>query len=101
MSIKTNLSDYLKQMSKTIDGIAWYGVCLLTIVCFCDLWFGTNAIPLRESHDIGKALVLLAFSPLIVFLFLLQTRLLPFASNRLASWMRAGLCLAIFLVLNF
>ena len=99
--MQTNLADYLKQMSKTIDGIAWHGVCLLTIVCLGDLWFGVNAVPLRESHDPGKASVLLAFSPLIVFLCLLQMRLLPFASNRSASWMRAGLCVAIFLVLNF
>ena len=92
---------YLKQSFKTIDGLAWIVVCIVCIICVLDISLGINAIPLRESSDQPKAIVLLLFSPLLVFLILLWLRLLPLGAYKISAYIRACFCLLVFFIINF
>jgi hypothetical protein len=98
---KLPISIYIKQSLRMIDGITWAILCVLTALCAIDLFFQLNAIPLREVAKPGKAAVLLAFTPLIVFLTMIVLRQLPFAGKTVASWFRAVACIIVFLIINF
>lgn len=92
---------YLRETLCTVDGMAWFIVSLTSIICLLDILFGTNVIPLRDSAKPAKAATLLLFSPLLVFLILVRLRQLPFGAYRTAMWIRACLCIAAFLIINF
>jgi len=91
---RLGVATYLRATMKTVDGLAWFIVSIASMICFLDVLFGANVIPLRDSADSSKAVVLLLFSPLLVFLILVWLRQFPFGVNRIAMWIRAGLCVA-------
>jgi positive regulator of sigma E activity len=74
---------------------------VFVVLCAADLFAGTNVIPLREAGRPAKAAVLLMFTPLLAFLAMVSLRQLPFAEVRLVVWVRAALCAALFLIINF
>ena len=92
---------YIRRILRTVDGRVWAALCLATVLCGLDLLAGTNLIPMRDAAKPTKATVLLAFTPLLVFLAMVSLRQLPFASTSLAAWIRAALCIAFFLIINF
>ena len=92
---------YIRRSLHAIDGRTWAGLCFLTFLCAIDLIFDLKLIPLREVAKPGKAAVLLAFTPLLLFLILVVLRQLPFASNAIANWLRAAVCIAVFMIINF
>ena len=92
---------YFKNLVRTPDGIAWIVTCIGAAVALADLLIGTNFVPLRDGASKSKAVVLLMFSPLLVFLFLIVLRQLPFARYAIAAWIRAAICIACFLAINF
>lgn len=92
---------YLSATMKTVDGMAWIMTCLASALCLIDISLGTNLIPLRDMAKPSKALTLLLFSPLLIFLILVWLRQLPFGSYRTAIWIRAICCVAVFLLINF
>ena len=96
-----DLSTYLKRSVKTVDGATWVAICIATVVCLADVLIGTNWLPLREIPRPGKAVTLLLFTPLLVFLILIVLRQLPFRLNQVMVWIRAALCIFAFLMLNF
>lgn len=98
---RLNVGAYLRATMGTADGMAWIVVCVASFLCILDISLGTNIIPLRNVAKPSKALTLLLFSPLLVFLILIRLRQLPFGVYRLAMWARASLCVVAFLIINF
>ena len=98
---RLSVRDYLTQTLRTLDGVAWLLVCVGSAICLLDMFMGSNLIPLRDADRPAKAITLLLFSPLLAFLILVWSRQLPFGSYRLSMWIRAGLCLMVFLIINF
>lgn len=98
---RLSVGDYLMQTLRTLDGMAWLLVCVGSVVCLLDIFVGSNLIPLRDAARPAKAIILLLFSPLLVFLILVWSRQLPFGSYRVSMWIRGGLCLMAFLIINF
>jgi hypothetical protein len=98
---RLGVAAYLKASMKTVDGLAWIVVSIASMICLLDALLGTDVIPLRDSADSSKVVVLLLFSPLLVFLILVWLRQFLFSVNRIAMWTRAGLCVAAFLIINF
>lgn len=92
---------YLRATIRTVDGIGWLLVCLVTLLCVLDIQFGTNIIPLRDANKPEKAMTLLVFSPLLTFLILVWLRQFPFGKNTVMTWLRAILCFFAFLIINF
>jgi hypothetical protein len=95
------ISVYLRKAISSIDGIAWLIVCVASLVCLIDILLSTGLIPIRDSKNPSKAIVLLLFSPLIVFLVMVRARQLPFSGNKAAIWFRAVVCIFVFLIINF
>lgn len=102
-SIDENLSvkDYLSATVRSLDGVAWLGTCVATIICLMDMVLGLNLIPLRESDMPGKAIVLLLFSPVITFLFMVRQRQSSSWGLFGVEWVRAMVCVGLFLAINF
>lgn len=98
---RASVTDYLKASLHTIDGLTWVFVCLASALCLLDVTAGLNVIPLRETKDFGKAVVLLLFTPLITFLMLVWLRQLPLGRNSVSSLIRSAMCFASFLAINF
>jgi hypothetical protein len=96
-----DIQDYLKQSLRTVDGLAWIAVCIVSLLCLADVLLEINVFPLREISRPNKAVTLLLFSPLLVFLILVLLRQLPFKAGRIMSWIRAVFCVFSFLVINF
>lgn len=96
-----DVSTYFKRSAKTLDGATWVAIFFATVVCLADVMIGTNWLPLREILRPGKAVTLLLFTPLLVFLILIVLRQLPFRLNQVMVWIRAALCIFAFLILNF
>ncbi|MGD7460575.1 hypothetical protein ACQCQI_10320, partial [Ralstonia pseudosolanacearum] len=65
------------------------------------LIFGYVLAPIRDIGDKPKAIVLLLSSPLLIFLILVRLRQLPFSDNKASPFIRAALCIAAFLTINF
>lgn len=95
------ISAYIKSFIKEIDGKAWIFVSIASLIALIDISAGTKLVPIRETTDFGKSLVLLAFTPLLVFLVVTMLRQLPLSSGRFSAWVRALACLGTFLILNF
>lgn len=98
---KLEFATYVMRSLKTIDGAAWVAVCIATVACLADVFFAGNWLPLREALRPNKAVTLLLFSPVLVFLTLVTLRQLPFRLSLIMAWMRAVICIFIFLLLNF
>ncbi len=92
---------YLKQTARTVDGLAWLAVSVASIFCLMDIFLGGNIIPLRDAARPSKAITLLLFSSLLIFLILVRLRQLPLSGYRSLSWIRAILCVFVFLYINF
>lgn len=95
-----DVGTYLKQTMRTVDGLAWFAVSIASIFCLMDILLGTNIIPLREVARPSKAITLLLFSPLVIFSILVRLRQLPMSGYH-SSWIRAILCVFVFLYINF
>lgn len=98
---RSHVTEYLRETTKTIDGLGWLVTCLLTLLFLLDVYFGTNIIPLRDASKPEKAMTLLMFSPILIFLILVWLRQFPFGRNVIASLIRAVLCIFVFLIINF
>jgi len=96
-----SVSVYLKKSCSTIDGLSWLLTCFFSAICLVDILLETNWFPLRDVQNPSKAIVLLLFSPLIVFLVLIISRQLPSSENDAGAWIRAAICIFIFLIINF
>jgi hypothetical protein len=95
------ISAYMKAFVQEIDGKAWILVSIASLVALIDALAGTQLVPIRETADFGKAVVLLVFTPLLTFLVTTMLRQLPFSSRTFSAWMRAVACLGTLLILNF
>ena len=102
-SIDESLSvkDYFSATVRSLDGIAWLCTCVATIICLMDIVLGINLIPLREARMPDKAIVILAFSPIITFLFMVRQRQSSPGSLFGVEWVRAIVCVGLFLAFNF
>jgi hypothetical protein len=98
---RLSVGTYLRATTGTADGLAWIVVCITSVICFINVLLGLHIIPLRDVDKPSKALVLLLFSPMLVFLILVWLRQLPFNNYQLAMWIRAVLCIITFLIINF
>lgn len=101
ISEKLHIKSYVSETLFTLDGKAWILTCLGSVVCLVDLLLGTNLIPIRDVEKPEKAVLLLLFSPLLVFLILVRSRQLPFSSHSAFVWLRSILCVVVFFVVNF
>lgn len=101
ISEQLGVRPYLIATIKTLDGKAWILCCIASVICLLDRLFEINMIPLRDSADAPKAITLLLFSPLLVFLVLIWLRQLPIGFNRSFEWIRAVFCIVFFLLINF
>lgn len=95
------VSVYIKAFVKEIDGKAWIFVSIASLIALIDVLAGTKLVPIRETIDFGKSLVLLVFTPLLAFLVVTMLRQLPLSSGIFSAWVRALACLGTFLILNF
>lgn len=91
------LSAYLRMTVKTVDGLAWLLTCIVALLCVLDLALKTNLLPFAPSNGY----VILLFSPLMVFLVMVNLRQLPFSRLIIFAWIRAIACILLFIVLNF
>lgn len=96
-----DVTTYFKESLRTIDGLAWLAVSVASVLCLLDVYLETNLIPLRDATKPEKAIALLVVTPLLVFLFLVRLRQLPFGSYSLSSLLRACVCIYAFLAINF
>lgn len=96
-----DVTTYFKESLRTIDGLAYMAVSIASMLCLLDVYFGTNLIPLRDADKPGKAIALLLSTPILVFTILINARLFPWAKYRISFILRAILCIAAFLVINF
>ncbi|AXW39696.1 hypothetical protein CJO96_15810 [Ralstonia solanacearum] len=96
-----SVTAYIKATTRTIDGLAWISVCITSLVLAIGLIFGYVLAPIRDIGDKPKAIVLLLSSPLLIFLILVRLRQLPFSDNKASPFIRAALCIAAFLTINF
>lgn len=92
---------YMRQFVTTGDGAAWVVICITTALFAIDLFAGTNAIPLRDKDNPEKAAVLLAFSPLILFLLIVRLRQIYFSMARMSIVIRVLTSIVVFLLINF
>jgi hypothetical protein len=98
---KLPLLTHIKKTTKTMDGWALILICMASFLCILDIIFNTGFIPLRDSDEPSKALLLLLFSPFLIFLILVRLRQFPFSEYYFASFIRAILCIFAFLLINF
>lgn len=96
-----DVTTYFKESLRTVDGLAWLAVSIASVFCLMDIFFEINLIPLRDAAKPGKAIALLVVTPLLVFLFLVRLRQLPFGSYTFSSLLRACVCIYAFLAINF
>lgn len=101
MDERMSISAYMKQFVRAIDGKAWLLVSAISLLTLVDVVAGTGAVPIREKSDFGKAVVLLAFTPLLSFLIVTMLRQLPFSQKKYSAWMRSVVCVGTLLFLNF
>lgn len=95
---KESVSDFIRGLVLTIDG---WAVILCSILSFVMFVSGLISVLGLHMESSPKQLVILAFTPLIVFLSLIRLRQLPFAERIGAGIFRAVLIVIIFFVLNF
>jgi hypothetical protein len=96
------VSEYFKKTIHTVDGIAWLITCVASLICLLDILLSTNFIPLRDiPSDTEGAVVLLLFSPILIFCFLVNFRQPIGPDSKLNMWFRATLCIVIFFLINF
>jgi len=81
--------------------MAWILVCIASALGLIDLYFGWNLLPLAYASKFDKAAIMLIFSPLLVFLALVNLR--GSSSNHYSkmAWIRAIIVVTVFVVLNF
>ena len=95
------ISIYLRKTIFMADGLAWIGICIAALICGLDIFFGTKIFPIRDITDPEGTIVLLLFSPILIFIILILLRQLPFSNHRISLWMRVIFCVFSFLVINF
>lgn len=95
---KESVSDFIRGLVLTIDG---WAVILCSILSFVMFVFGLVSVPGIHLESSPKQLVILAFTPLIIFLSLIRLRQLPFSGGVGAGMFRAALIVIIFFVLIF
>lgn len=96
----SKVSTYFYQTVSTIDGVAWLAGCAVALISLIDILLGFHIVPLRDAANTEKSIALLSFSPLLIFLFLVCLRQLPFNQSKLSAWLRAVLCLFAFIKIN-
>lgn len=101
MDERQPVSEYLRESAHTLDGGVWLAICAASLVAGIDLAMGSHWLPLRESHNPGKAAVLLAFSSLLTLLALISARQMPFSSHRVSVYLRGVFLIVFFALLNF
>jgi len=95
------VSKYMKVLARDIDGMSCIFVLFASLVMLFDVLADMKIIPIRETADFGKAVVLIIFTPILSFLLIVVLRQLPLSAMTLSMWMRTVLCLGTLLVLNF
>lgn len=95
------VSVYLRKIVHTVDGLAWLAISVISVICLLDVILSLDILPTRYTQDQGKAIVLFLFSPLLIFLILVRFRQFQFSGSGFASWLRAGICVAVFFLINF
>lgn len=80
----------------TLIGLAI--VCALALI---SLIIDQNFLLLREFENPSKAVTLLLFTPILIFLTWVCLALLPFSGHPAAAWARVSVYLLFFLVFNF
>lgn len=95
---KEFVSDFIRGLILTIDG---WAVILCSILSFVMFVFGLVSVPGIHLESSPKQFVVLAFTPLVIFLSLIRLRQLPFSERKGAGIFRAILIAIIFFVLNF
>lgn len=98
---KLPLSKYLKLSLYTIDGFIFILICVMSLLCLMDLYIFGGVFPLAHSKNLGKATVLICFSPLIIFLVMIFLRVASFGSNKNMGIVRASIGIMLFLIFNF
>jgi len=95
------VSKYMKTLVRNIDGMAWILVAIASVVMLVDVFAGMKIIPIRDTEDFAKTIVLIIFTPILSFLLIVVLRQLPLSSLALFEWARAVVCLGTLLILNF
>jgi hypothetical protein len=98
---KLGLSEYLKLSFATPDGRLWIVVIIATMISLADLLSGYQILPLAYSKNMGKAISLLLFSPIISFFMIIFLRMIPFNENLIMSNVRGLMAVLVFIILNF
>jgi hypothetical protein len=93
-----SVMDYLKHLSKQPDGIVWIVCSALAITTA--ILLNVDLLPWTLQKT-GKRTVVLLFTPLLLFLALVNLRLLPFSNAKFASSLRGCLIFGAFVILNF
>jgi len=96
-----DVTTYFKESLRTVDGLAWLAVSIASVLRLIDIFLGINLIPLRNAAKPDMEIILLFLTPVTVFAVLIQARLSSWAKYRASSVLRAILCIAAFLVINF
>lgn len=95
------LGEYLRRSRSTPDGIAWILVCIASAVCLIDLYFGWNLVPLAKASKPDMAATMLILSPPLIFMILVSQRASSSNHYSTMAWVRGGIGITIFIVLNF
>lgn len=95
------VGQYIKRILFSADGFVLLLICLGSLLGLVDVALSIGLVPIRDYGNPPKAMVLLAFSPLIAFLVIVCARQLPFSRSRASAGLRVFLCVFVFLILNF
>lgn len=92
------VTSYLKNVSKKPDGMVWIACSFFSILAAILLSF--DLIPVVH-YKLHKRIVIFLFTPLILFLILVNLRLLSSANGRYATIFRSCVILGTFILFNF
>ena len=91
---------YLSLFVSRPDGKMWVLTSVLAMLCGLSLLVGVQFIPLRYSSNVAKALVLLIFSPIILFGVLVWLRQMFSIDQDWSEWVLAAICFILFVYAN-
>jgi hypothetical protein len=94
-------TEYLLASLRTLDGVVCLISLALSFAAIADLLFGGEFFPLKYREDFGKALVILIFSPALLFFLMVRLRQYLSAQYKVSEIFRALALASFFFFLNF
>ncbi|PLP96775.1 hypothetical protein CYJ10_30815 [Cupriavidus pauculus] len=89
------VGDYIWSMGRTIDGLAWIGTSIASLVLAIGLLLGVSLAPLRYTDD-ASAITALLLYPVLSFVLVVRAR---YVSQ--SAWFGVLICCALFFGLHF